>query len=102
MGENGRGRSIFQCSGSYFLMQHTTEIKEAIQLLSQQRLKDLYQFIAEIMSINIPLSNLNKEISESRFAKDLSLEHKQIPRRFHKNGIYPINRVNNLHSRFKQ
>lgn len=45
------------------MMQRTAEIKEAIQLLSQQQLKDLYQFIAEIMSINILLSNLNKEIS---------------------------------------
>ena len=30
------------------------------------------------------------------------MEHKQIPRGFHKNGIYHINRVNSLHSRFKQ
>ena len=50
------------------MMASTAEIKEAIQLLSQQQLKDLYQFIAEIMSINIPINNLDKEISESRFA----------------------------------
>lgn len=49
-------------------MPNTVEIKEAIQLLSQQQLKDLYQFIADIMSINMPLGNLCKEITESRFA----------------------------------
>lgn len=35
------------------------EIKETIQLLFQQQLKDLYQFITEIMSISMPLNNLN-------------------------------------------
>lgn len=28
--------------------------------------------------------------------------HKQIKRGFHKNGIYHINKINSLHSRFKQ
>lgn len=56
-------------------MPRTAEIKEAIQLLSQQQLKNLYQFIAEIMSINIPLSNLNKEISENRFANGKACVH---------------------------
>ena len=56
-------------------MQRTAEIKEAIQLLSQQQLKDLYQFITEIMFLNIPLSNLNQEISESRFANGEACVH---------------------------
>lgn len=56
-------------------MTSTAEIKEAIQLLSQKQLKDLYQFIAEIMSINIPISNLDKEIGESRFANGEACVH---------------------------
>ena len=56
-------------------MSSTAEIKESIQLLSQKQLKDLYQFIAEIMSLNIPISNLDKEISESRFANGEACVH---------------------------
>ena len=36
-----------------------------------------------------------------QFAKDLNLNHKRIMRGHYKNGIYHINHVNSLHSRFK-
>lgn len=37
-----------------------------------------------------------------RFGRDLNLDHKRIMRDHHKNGIYHINYVNNLHSQFKK
>lgn len=36
-----------------------------------------------------------------QFAKDLHLDHKRIPRGKHKEGIYHINHINNLHSGLK-
>lgn len=37
-----------------------------------------------------------------QFAKDFNLEHKRIMRGHYKNGIYHINHINSLHSRFKE
>lgn len=49
-------------------MQTISSLKEIIKQLSSIQLRDLFNFIGEIMSLNITATNLSNKFKESRFS----------------------------------
>lgn len=49
-------------------MQTVHDLEEVIRSLSSMQLKELFNFIGEIMSLNITATNLSNEFKENRFA----------------------------------
>lgn len=49
-------------------MQTVSSLKEIIKQLSSLQLRDLFNFIGEIMSLNIRATHLSNEVKEARFS----------------------------------
>lgn len=49
-------------------METISSLEEIIKQLSSMQLRDLFDFIGEIMSLNIAVTNLSNEFKEARFA----------------------------------
>lgn len=94
-----RGISNEQVCIATALDRHGNLIMEPVCLgrVSANELEQLYQ--GHIGDKSIICTDSHK--SYIHFAKDLHLDHKRIPSGKHKEGIYHINHINNLHSGLK-